>query len=270
MPEIAKLTYFPLTGAQGVDADHVLLRPGGVVGDHEYVLYNPANGQRVSEKERHQLLQLQPILAEGCLWLYREGQELLEVPPIREDMAPEVTVHEFDDPTPCYDAGNKAARVLSEFVGDAVRLAVKSQAWLHGGGIPPVFRRNAAMHIAVAESVADLRAQAPAASFDYRRFRAQVLVEGEEPYGELGWVGRTLVSRQSVIDVVREAKRCIVTALEPQTGENLKDVPKLFKYLNEQAGRLTGKAVFGVYGAPRLQSPHQIAALSVGESLAIY
>ena len=91
-------------------------------------------------------------------------------------------------------------------------------------------------------NLASLRAleQASGASIDPRRFRANLHVEGLEPWAEFGLIGGRYRLGGAVIDITRPAMRCAATAADPDSGETGLNVPALLR-------KATGHMFFAVY-----------------------
>jgi uncharacterized protein YcbX len=60
---------------------------------------------------------------------------------------------------------------------------------------------------------------------DARRFRINLEVEGPEPYEEDDWTDRLVTVGSATLRVLGQIPRCVVTTLDPDTGE--KDFPTL-------------------------------------------
>lgn len=90
-----------------------------------------------------------------------------------------------------------------------------------------------------AASVRDLErvVQAPV---DPRRFRANLLVEGWEPWAELGLAGRRLRIGAATLAVIEPITRCMATGVNPDTGARDLNIPQALK-------RGYGHCLCGVY-----------------------
>lgn len=91
-------------------------------------------------------------------------------------------------------------------------------------------------------NLASLKAleQASGAPIDPRRFRANLHVEGLEPWGEFGLIGGRYRIGGAVIDITRPAMRCAATAADPDSGETGLNVPALLR-------KASGHLFFAVY-----------------------
>lgn len=66
---------------------------------------------------------------------------------------------------------------------------------------------------------------------DYRRFRANLIIECDEPYAEDRWNGRRLQIGSCLLRVRSSVPRCVVTQLDPDTGiNNVRTIPMLVQY----------------------------------------
>ena len=98
---------------------------------------------------------------------------------------------------------------------------------LIGDPARPAFADRAPRHISVIGR-ASIRALAGAlgADVDERRFRANVVIDGAEPWEELGWTGRTLRIGGVDFKVEQPIVRCVATHANPESGERDLDVMK--------------------------------------------
>ena len=92
-------------------------------------------------------------------------------------------------------------------------------------------------------NLASLRAleAASGVTIDARRFRANLHIDGLEPWAEFGFMGGRYRFGQAVIDVVRPAMRCAATAADPDSGDTGLNVPGMLR-------QATGHLFFAVYG----------------------
>lgn len=95
-------------------------------------------------------------------------------------------------------------------------------------------------------SVRDLGGRRGREDLDPRRFRINLEVEGPGPYEEDTWTGRLVSVGSATIRVLTQIPRCVVTTLDPDTGE--KDFPTLAE-LARYRPRIGARAglPFGMY-----------------------
>ncbi len=100
-------------------------------------------------------------------------------------------------------------------------------------------------------SIDDLAAGAGEASFDARRFRMSIELEGSEAFEEDRWVGRELQIGETRVKVHGHVGRCLVTGRDPESGET--DVSMLDHLRAARAeADTTEPLALGVYGAVSL------------------
>lgn len=88
-------------------------------------------------------------------------------------------------------------------------------------------------------SVRDLERVAGRA-IDVRRFRGNIVFEGGDPWGEFGWIGRTLSIGGATLKIVDRTSRCPATSVNPDSAEIDLNVPQVLQ-------RGFGHADCGVY-----------------------
>lgn len=93
------------------------------------------------------------------------------------------------------------------------------------------------------------------APVDHRRFRANIYIDGVEPWSEFNWVGKTIALGSAEAEVVERIDRCAAVNVNPDTAERDLNIVKFL-----QAG--FGHIDMGVF--VRVTKPGRIA---VGESL---
>ena len=105
------------------------------------------------------------------------------------------------------------SRELAELVGRPVRV-VRSAVGVHDA---------APIHLVSTSSLAAVGDWLAGEEVDRRRFRANVVIELDdpEPFAEMGWVGAVLELGDGgpVIEVVSPTERCAVTTFDPDTLE---------------------------------------------------
>jgi len=74
---------------------------------------------------------------------------------------------------------------------------------------------------------------------DHRRFRANLYVDGFQPYEELSWLGRRLRLGDAELEVTSRCERCKVITMDPDTTEATPDLLRLLVERHEER--------FGVY-----------------------
>lgn len=189
---VSDLWRFPVKSFGGERVRRAFVGPFGLIGDRRHAVED-GDGTPLSARRAHALLGFTARYAD------QEAAEGAGVTtPSGYDLDP-------DDPA--------LARELSELVGRPVRV-VRSAVGVHDAA--PVHLLSTASLAAVGEWLAG-------EEVDRRRFRANVLLELDdpEPFAEMGWMGALLElgERGPVIEVVSPTERCAVTTFDPDTLE---------------------------------------------------
>lgn len=95
------------------------------------------------------------------------------------------------------------------------------------------------LHVVNLASVRDLE-RVVGRPVDLLRFRANVYIDGVEPWAELNWVGRKLTLGGVRTEVVDRTVRCDATNVDPSTGARDMGLPTLIS-------RTWGHGDFGIY-----------------------
>lgn len=118
----------------------------------------------------------------------------------------------------------------------------------------PTNRKNAPIHIVSRASVSALTERLGSDGEEdlSQRFRPNIVIDGDiEPFVEQRW--ETLRLGSATLKIIRPTLRCPIPGLDPRTGRNIGDIPKLYRDMdklpNDQG---IPKAVFGVYAVPEL------------------
>lgn len=218
---IARLTVYPLKSARGVDVAEAVAGPTGLVGDRHFMLVDEA-GRFYTQREC-------PALAR--IVATREGDELalstdagaLRVPWESRGGERPVRVELWGDSLSCDDVGDDAAELLSAHTGARVRLVRfghASERPLHsryGGGTTELADGSPVL-VASLASLAPLAPGLGGHAPTIRRFRANVVLDGDAPFSEEGAEELVVGDGHVVLGLVKRCPRCPVVDVDPDTG----------------------------------------------------
>jgi uncharacterized protein YcbX len=218
---IARLTVYPLKSARGVDVLEAVAGPTGLEGDRHFMLVDEA-GRFFTQREC-------PALAR--IVATREGDELalttdhgaLRVPWESHPGAKPIRVEVWRDSLVCDDAGDDAADLLSAHAGTRVRLVRFGQAArrpLHsryGEGTTELADGSPVL-VASLASLAPLTRTLGGHEPSIRRFRANVVIDGEVPFAEEGARELVVGGGRVVFRLVKRCPRCPIVDVDPDTG----------------------------------------------------
>jgi hypothetical protein len=95
------------------------------------------------------------------------------------------------------------------------------------------------VHIVNLASVRDLE-RVVGRPVDPLRFRANLYIDGVEPWAELGWLGKTIAIGKARLSVTKRTQRCEATNVDPETAARDMAIPAVLS-------RTWGHSDFGIY-----------------------
>ncbi|WP_369959062.1 MOSC domain-containing protein [Pseudomonas benzenivorans] len=227
MLRLSGLYRYPLKSAMAEPLREAQLDALGVAGDRRWMVVDAASGRFLTQRLLPQMTQLQARW-QGAeqLRLSAPGMaDLLVAVPDEQAELRGVTI--WRDSLRVPDAGEAAARWLSQVLGRDCRLVQVSEARARQVdtayaevGDKVAFADGFPLLLIGQGSLDDLSRRV-GRPLEMLRFRPNLVVEGAAPYAEDDWkrirVG-TLEFR-----VAKGCSRCIMTTLDPQTGERSAD-----------------------------------------------
>lgn len=234
---------YPVKSMLGEDLASCPVGSSGLLGDRAYALLDAEDGTVASAKVPRKWAGLLAFRAR----FLEEPDDGGDVPPVAVTF-PDGTVHRSDDP------GISSA--LSDALGRRVRLVAEpppdkafEEVWPDVEGLAPrefvesvtvgrepngdalsriplaqlappsTFFDLSVLHVLTTATLDRLRALAPGATFDVRRYRPNLLLEtaGGDGFPENDWVGATLAVGSLRATVSMPTMRCVMTTL-PQEG----------------------------------------------------
>jgi uncharacterized protein YcbX len=230
---VISLSLFPVKSLGGVDVERAAVTPLGLAGDRRWAVLDP-EGRRISARSWHPLLSVvaEPTAA-GVRLRSADGSLDVEAP---GDDAPTVDT-DVTRVERLALADPAASAWLSTRVGREVKLVHqrdedrRPMSLEHGGreGEPLSLADTGPLHLVTEASVDRLRDWVTETQGEEwldreaatRRFRPNVVVDGEEPFSEDGWqrlrIGGTTYRVSELCD------RCALTLIDAQTLQTDKE-----------------------------------------------
>lgn len=224
---LSALYRYPVKSAQG---EALVQSPAGLLGlagDRRWMLVERDSGRFLTQRAYPQMSQLSALYsAEGGLLLSAPGQAPLQVavPEADQDLRG-VTI--WRDTFRVPDAGEAAADWLSAFIGKPVRLVhvpEQRSRFLpsgYGDNDDRVAFADGFPLLLIGQASLDDLVHKVGRPLDMLRFRPNLVVEGSAPFAEDGWK-RIRIGTQD-FRVLKPCERCILTTIDPATGERSAD-----------------------------------------------
>ena len=227
MLRLSALYRYPLKSGKAETLQHIGLDKLGLNGDRRWMLVDEASGRFLTQRAVAKMSQLSALWNRtGGLTLSSPGYAPLDVAlPGSDAELRGVTI--WRDTLRVPDAGDEAAAWVSDFIGKPTRLvqmpldrARTTQAGFGRDDDQVAFADGYPLLLIGQASLDDL-SQKIGRPMEMLRFRPNLVIEGGEAFAEDGW------KRLRIGDVefraVKPCSRCILTTIDPQTGERSAD-----------------------------------------------
>lgn len=266
MLHLSGLYRYPLKSAAGEALHETPVDGLGVQGDRRWMVVDTQTGRFLTQRLLPQMTQLQARwLGHAHLKLSAPGMPDVQVAvPDEHALLRAVTIWKDDLHVP--DAGEEAALWLSQWLGRACRLVYVPQprarqvdrAYAEAGD-KVAFADGFPLLLIGQASLDDLSMRV-GRSLPMLRFRPNLVVSGSPPYAEDSW--KRIRVGELEFRLVKGCSRCIMTTLDPQTGERSADREPLatLKTYRERDGEVFFGQNLIAYGEGdlRLDMPVQV------------
>lgn len=273
MITISALYTYPVKSCGALVHEAHALDARGLRYDRHWMVVTP-DGLFLTARDVPRLLLVQPEITHDALQLHMTGQPPLQVPLEQDPRGQRRMVEVWGDRVRAVDAGDEAAAWFSVVVGRPVRLVSIADDFSRivdndyvsqptetafSDGYPLLLISEASLEALNERLVAKGEAPVPMS-----RFRPNVVVRGTAPFEEDMW--RQVMLGDVPFDVVKPCKRCVITTIDPQTGEapNPKEpLATLSEFRRWRGGAIFGQnVVHRGFGVLRVGQPVMVKARS--------
>ncbi|MBN0977493.1 MOSC domain-containing protein [Pseudomonas hygromyciniae] len=248
MLRLSALYRYPLKSGKAETLAHIGLDKLGLDGDRRWMLVDEASGRFLTQRAVAQMSQLSALWnATGGLTLSGAGRPTLDVAlPGADAELRGVTI--WRDTLRVPDAGDEAADWVSRFVGKPTRLVhvplarARTTAAGYGKDDDQVAFADGFPLLLIGQASLDDLSQRIGRPMEMLRFRPNLVIEGSEAFAEDGW--KRLRIGDVELRVVKSCSRCILTTIDPATGERSADrqpLATLETYRKEPDGVMFGQ-----------------------------
>jgi uncharacterized protein YcbX len=249
--QLTDLRIHPVKSLAPVPVRTARVEPWGLRDDRRWMLVD-AGGKMVSQREDPRLGQLvATVPAPGTLLLSAAGATPLTVV---APTGPLVPVSVFGLDFESVDAGDEAAKWFSALLGADLRLIHQDKAERRPLEVVTSLADGAPLLVTNSSSLAALNDLIAAdhpddpvkgAPVPMGRFRTNLVVDGAEAWAETGW--RRIRVGEVEFRVMQQCGRCVMTTLDPDTGERRGPEPLRALGRHRKFGRTLG---FGMQIVP--------------------
>jgi uncharacterized protein YcbX len=227
MLRLSALYRYPLKSAKAETLQTIGLDKLGLDGDRRWMLVDEASGRFLTQRAVAQMSQLSALWnAEGGLTLSATGHSPIDIAlPGNGAELRGVTI--WRDTLRVPDAGDEAGAWVSRFIGKPTRLvqvpldrARMTEAGYGKDDDQVAFADGYPLLLIGQASLEDL-SQRVGRPLEMLRFRPNLVIEGSEAFAEDGW--KRIRIGEVEFRVVKSCSRCILTTIDPQSGERSED-----------------------------------------------
>lgn len=261
---VSALYQYPIKSCAGVSLPQMQFDRLGPIGDRRFMLVN-ANGKFISQRTHGQmaLIQVHYTGKGDEIELSCAGRAAIKLQPL--DVQANLAVQVWGDEVQALDIGEQAASYLSDFLAESVRLVYfgrSSERLIDTdyakAGEQVAFADGFPILLCNLASLAEIYPQQNIASF-IRRFRPNIVISGAEAFAEDRW--QQIRIGEQVLDLVKPCSRCVMPAINPNSGERELDV---IRKLARQRRREDGQSYFGINAMATTA-----AAISLGQEIEV-
>ncbi|MCM0618829.1 MOSC domain-containing protein [Nocardioides bruguierae] len=252
---LAEIRRYPVKSLRGHRVHEARVEPWGLAGDRRWMVVDAGEGTAVTAREVNRMLLVGAEPTPTGIRLSGADQEPLEV--AEPDPARQLRVQVWSSHLSAAAAGSEADAWLSQALGRPVRLVHLDDPTRRT--TDPRFSREddrvsfadgyplllaSASSLAAVNAAHRERAGEDAPRLTMTRFRPNVVVEGAEAWAEDDW--RVLRIGGAVLRAVKGCARCVMTTVDPKTGERGKEPTATLARIR----RFDGATWFGVNLVP--------------------
>lgn len=248
--KVASLCRYPVKGLKAQALDSVTLEPGKTIPfDRAWAIENgkgrfdaddpqhlpKINFLMLMRDERLAALDIEFDETDGSLALFRNGKQVVK--------------GALTTPLGC--------QLIEQFIAGYMENELRGAPHIvHAPGHNFTDVAVKCLHIANMASVRELE-RSIGKPVDPQRFRANIYFEAEEPWVELGWIGKKVVVGGAEFEVIDRTTRCAATNVDPATAARDMAIPATLS-------RAYGHEDFGVYAVVKSGG-----VISTGDALSV-
>ncbi|MEU7869492.1 MOSC N-terminal beta barrel domain-containing protein [Dactylosporangium sp. NPDC049140] len=222
---LSYLATYPIKSCYRVEAGIAEVEPWGLAGDRRWIVVDEA-AKLITQREWPAMGRVRPRYNDRGLVLEAEGAAPVEVP---YPSAETTDIRHFHQWIAATSAGDVANHWVSQVIGRPARLfhlddptrraldagyGTPDDRVSFADGFPLLLANESSLH-----AVNDWLVEDGDEPITMTRFRPNVVVSGAPAWAEDDWIGRRIVIGDVAFRVPKSCDRCVLTTIDPETGE---------------------------------------------------
>jgi uncharacterized protein YcbX len=250
--QVTELNIYPVKSTRRIALNASEVLPRGLPWDRRWMLIDDS-GRFITARQHPRLATVQTAVEDGLLRISAAGRPDISLPLVPDNRSlTRVTV--WRDTLDAVPAGPHADAWFTSFLGLSCRLVQMTDDLVRGvnqdygrPGDQVSFADGYPLLLISEASLADLNHRL-AQPVEMRRFRPNLVIDGDVPYAEDGW--RRLRVGGVEFEGVKNCSRCVFTTIDPDSGEKHPEQEPL-RTLSTYRRRPEGGVYFGQNLIPR-------------------
>jgi uncharacterized protein YcbX len=222
---------YPIKSCKGISVQSAKTDDFGFENDRRWMVVSGETNRFVTQRQMPRMALITPTLEKDFLVVNFPGQPTLRIPTSKSKRSNRsiLDVGIWSDQVQGVDEGDEAAewfqRVLDRTDVRLVRMPDDHQRQVPANWLQADMKKNNVSYadgfpflLAAEESLAELNSRIEGNPLDMRRFRANIIIKGQEnAYDEDTW--QKIQVGNTVFRVVKKCTRCKLTTVDPDKGE---------------------------------------------------
>ncbi len=219
-PTLTHINLFPIKSCAPLTPDHAIVERRGLRGDRRWMIVD-ADDQFITARKHPRLVLIRAVFDDDALLLDAPGMRCLRLTP--DACAPRSNVTVWDDEVAALPAQAGADAWISDYLGFSARFVFMAEDCVrlidptYAGPGEQVSFADGYPLLLISQAALDqlnARLKSPVTML---RFRPSIVVANTAAHAEDTW--RTIRIGDVTFDVVKPCVRCVLTTVDPATGE---------------------------------------------------
>jgi len=222
---VSQLSIYPIKSCRGISLEKTQIGEFGLKDDRRWMVVDE-QGIMLTQRKLSKMCLIQATLISGGVTLNAASMNELTVE--TPDNVNKINVKVWADECLAFDAGESAAKWLSDFLDTTCRLVYfpddtfrQVDLNFSHSGDKIAFSDGFPLLLISQESLDDLNKRVTTKAISMDRFRPNIVVKGASAFAEDEW--KTIKIGETTLRIVKPCSRCVIPSINPETAEREKE-----------------------------------------------